>query len=568
MTDSHPNKVVTRFAPSPTGFLHVGGVRTAIYAWAYARKFGADGTFILRIEDTDKEREVEGSIDHIIESLKWLGINWNEGPDIGGPHGPYIQSGRLDSYRKYAHKLIEAGFAYVDTNTTEELEALRKKSEEEKKPFLFRDYRPAHADAKPGSDDAVEWIDEDGKRKPLRLKITDIKTSEWHDLVRGDLSAGPEALDDFILIKSDGYPTYNFAHIIDDLEMGATHIFRADEFISSVPKFLALYDALQKSGVEITRPAFAILPPIMGPDGKKKLSKRDGAKDILDYRNEGYLPEAIVNFLAFIGWNPGDDREIFTPEELIKAFDISHVQAAGAKLNEEKLLWTNKEHLNRLSATEWEEKFLSYIKGSASMLAEFTNHGIDEEKINSPIFKAVMHDVLRERLNYFGEVKTMLENGELDYFFFPPLDNPNDDGASNMRAGALTPDEDLIKKTLICPEKMWKNGTGEKIEVNNESTAAILRQVIEILEKHADASNADTGNNADDSTQSQTGNWSKEKIKEILWPFAEHEGRGVVLWPMRVALSGKDKSPDPFVLASILGFTETISRLKQAVEIL
>ena len=285
------NKVVTRFAPSPTGFMHVGGVRTALFAWAFARK--NQGTFILRIEDTDKAREVEGSIQQIIDSLKWVGITWDEGVDIGGPCAPYKQSERLDSYKKYAQTLVDKGLAYADPYTKEELDAFRKQAETEKRAFLYREHRPKNPPAWDGT-------------KPLRLKIPEIKSWEWNDLVRGDLKAGPEALDDFILIKSDGYPTYNFAHIIDDLEMGVTHIFRADEFIASVPNYLSLYEAL---GIE--RPQFATLPPILGNEGNKKLGKRDGAKSILDYKSDGYLASAMMNFLAFIGWNPGTEKEIF-----------------------------------------------------------------------------------------------------------------------------------------------------------------------------------------------------------------------------------------------------------------
>ena len=258
-------KVVTRFAPSPTGFMHVGGVRTALYAYLWAKK--NKGTFILRIEDTDKEREVEGSIAHIIESLKWLGIDWDQGPEIGGPHAPYLQSERLGIYKKYAEILINKGFAYPDPYTEEEVNQFRERAELAKKPFLFREHRP-------------ETFDVWDEKKPLRFKVPEIKSYKWNDLVYGDLSAGPEALDDFILIKSDGYPTYNFAHIVDDIEMGISHVMRGQEFISSVPKFLSLYEAL---GIE--PPLFATLPPIMGSDGNKKLSKRDGAKDILEYKN-------------------------------------------------------------------------------------------------------------------------------------------------------------------------------------------------------------------------------------------------------------------------------------------
>lgn len=377
--------VVTRFAPSPTGFMHVGGIRTALYAWLYARK--NNGTMILRIEDTDKEREVSGSIDHIIESLKWLGITWDEGPDIGGPNAPYLQSQRLDSYKKYAKILVEKGLAYADPYTEEELDNFRKKAEEEKIPFLFRDHRPENPPVWDGS-------------QPLRLKIINIEKIKWLDLVRGELEAGPEALDDFILIKSDGYPTYNFAHIIDDFEMGVTHIFRADEFISSTPKFLALYEAL-----EIKRPEFVTLPPIMGPDGKKKLGKRDGAKDILDYRKDGYLPEAVVNFLALVGWNPGGEKEIFTIGEIIELFEIEKIHTGGAKFNEEKLLWTNREFIKNIS----NEVFLKEIK----------NRNPDKNLELNNIENVV--EIVRERISIWSDIDLMWQNGELQFFFVGPV---------------------------------------------------------------------------------------------------------------------------------------------------
>ncbi|MEZ4195556.1 MAG: glutamate--tRNA ligase [Candidatus Paceibacterota bacterium] len=308
--------VVTRFAPSPTGFMHIGGVRTALFAYLFARKH--NGKFILRIEDTDKDREVAGSIDHIQESLTWLGINWDFGPNNPGEFGSCIQSERLPVYLKYAKELEAKGLAYADPYTPEEVSAFREQAKVENRPFLFRDHRP---------ETFLPW---DGTR-PLRLKVPEIKRYTWQDATRGELSAGEEMLDDFILIKSDGYPTYNLAHIIDDHEMGVTHIMRADEFISSMPKFLSLYDALG-----FTYPTFVTLPPILRDDRTKKLGKRDGAKDILEYRAEGFLPEAMVNFLALIGWNPGTDQEIFSMSELIEAFDISKIQRAGGAFNEEK----------------------------------------------------------------------------------------------------------------------------------------------------------------------------------------------------------------------------------------
>ncbi len=565
MTQHHSHKrpagqVVTRFAPSPTGYMHVGGVRTALFAWLFARKHGDKGTFILRSEDTDKEREVEGSIDHIIESLGWLGIEWNEGPDTGGDYGPYTQSQRLDTYKHYAQILIEKGLAYADPYTQAELEAFRKKAEEEKRPFLYRDHRPDVAQLSP-------WIDEDGKRTPLRLRIPDemiaAGTVRWNDLVRGELSAGPESLDDFILIKSDGYPTYNFAHIIDDLLMGVTHITRADEFISSTPKFLALYDALGIVGD--ARPQIASLPPVMSPDGKKKLGKRDGAKDILDYRADGYLPEAMMNFMAFIGWNPGGEKEIMTAEEIMEAFDFAKVQSAGGKFNEEKLVWTNREYLVRMPNEEWLKRFYEWLDAaySAEIKKAFADRGIDDARIESDDFKNILTTVARERISYFGEIKAMLDNGEFDYFFSAPLDNPEADGVAT---------ESTFKTLIICPEKMWKNGAGEKITVDAASTAAILNQVGEILDKKVSddsagaESVADTGNSGNGGGNSA--GWTKESIKEALWPFAEHEGRGIVLWPLRVALSGAERSPDPFILASILGKKETLDRVRAAILVL
>jgi len=485
-------KIVTRFAPSPTGFMHIGGVRTALFAWAYARK--NNGTFILRIEDTDKEREVEGSIKHIIESLKWLGINWDEGPDIGGPNAPYLQSERLESYKKYANILIEKGLAYADPYTKEELESFHKQSEDAKKPYLYRDYRP---------ENPPKW---DGTQA-LRLKVTDIKQSFWHDEVRGDLSAGVEALDDIILIKSDGYPTYNFAHIIDDLEMGVTHIMRADEFISSTPKFLSIYEAL-----EIQHPIFVTLPPIMSDDGKKKLGKRDGAKDVMEYKSEGYLPEAMVNFLAFIGWNPGDEREIVTPEELVQIFDISKIHHSGGRFNEEKLQWINREYLKRLSYEEQEEYITKFIPESIKQLSGFTSTMIHN-----------ITPIIMERISVGKDVITMAEMGELNYFFEQPT---------------LNKDDLFFKSSKIKQENKY------------EVLAGYLTHLISLIESMSDM------------------DFTKETVKETIWAYAEEVGKGDILWPMRYALSGLDKSPDPFLLSEVLQKEETLSRLNKAILIL
>ena len=472
--------VVTRFAPSPTGFMHVGGVRTAIFAWLFARKHS--GTFILRIEDTDREREVAGSIEHIIESLRWLGVTWDEGPDIGGPHGPYLQSQRLPSYQKYARMLIEKGFAYPDPYTAEELGAFRKQAEEEKRPYLYRKHRP---------EKMGEW---DGT-KPLRFRVPEIKRYEWHDMVRGELSAGEEALDDFILIKSDGYPTYNFAHIIDDLEMGVTHIMRGEEFISSTPKFLALYDALG-----ITRPAIATMPVILAEGGKKKLSKRDGAKDILEYRAEGYLPEALLNFLALLGWHPEDEREIMDIAELIQAFDVERLQKGGATFDETKLRWMNHEHLRRIS----DDDFL----GRLTVL-------MDERGERMPEYTARALPLLRERAQTLGEAAAALTSGEFSFF------------------ESAEPTQELLLRGAQADA-----GTAKK------HLEAVSRMLARIPDEH----------------------FTAEKIKEVVFPYATGEGRSAVLWPLRVALSGREKSPDPFTLSALIGREEALKRIASAQE--
>lgn len=491
MEEKNKKEIVTRFAPSPTGFLHIGGVRTAIYAWLWARK--NNGKFILRIEDTDKEREVSGSIDHIIKSLKWVRLDWDYGPDKEGPAGSYIQSKRLDIYKKYADQLVAKGLAYADPYTEEELESFRKKSEEEKKPFLYRNHRPENPPVWDGT-------------KPLRLKITNIKNSEWCDVTRGNLKAGAEALDDFILIKSDGYPTYNFAHIIDDYEMGVTHIMRADEFIASTPKFLALYEAL---GIE--RPEFVTLPPILGKDGKKKLGKRDGAKDFLEYSKDGYLPEAMLNFLAFIGWNPGDNREIMTKEEIISAFDVKQIQISGGMFNEEKLDWINHEHLKKMSDKEQQNYVISFIPERIKNLA-----GYNEEIVRK------ITPIIMERIKKGIDMNIMSENKDLDYYFVRP---------------------DYERDSLFFKSS--------KIEGDKYTTLAqYLEKVIEILQTINDDE------------------FNKEKVKEIIWPYAEEVGRGDILWPLRYSLSGMDKSPDPFCLSEILGKEETINRLNISISLL
>lgn len=341
--------VRTRFAPSPTGFLHVGGVRTALFAWLVAR--AGNGQFILRIEDTDKVREVEGSADHLIKSLKALGITYDEGPDIGGPYAPYIQSKRLDTYKPWAQKLIDSGRAYADPYTPDEMQTFRDQARANKKAFLYRDHRPENPPAWDGT-------------MPLRFK-SEPKSYEWHDAVMGDLHTGPEVIDDIILIKSDGFPTYNFAHIIDDAEMKISHIIRGQEFISSMPNYLNIYEAL-----DLAFPIFATMPHILGESGNKKLGKRDGAKDVLDYLRDGYLPETMINFIASLGWNDGTEQEIFNRHELVEKFSLDRVQRSGARFDEQRLLWMNGQHIRLLSVDDLYSRVADFWPESAKNATE------------------------------------------------------------------------------------------------------------------------------------------------------------------------------------------------------
>jgi len=325
----------TRFAPSPTGFLHVGNIRTGLFAYLVARH--ENGQFILRLEDTDKKREVEGSADHLLKCLEILGIRYDEGIVIGGPYGPYKQSDRLEIYKQWAQKLIDSGRAYADPYTPEELQNFRELAKAEKRPFLYRNHRPENPPVWDGT-------------QPLRLKSEPVAYT-WHDEVMGELSTGPEVIDDIILMKSDGYPTYNFAHIVDDAEMKITHIIRGQEFISSQPNYLNIYEAL---GLE--RPTFATMPHILAATGGKKLGKRDGAKDVLDYIRDGILPEALTNFIASLGWNDGTEQEIFSLDELVQKFTLDRVQRSGARFDEQRLLWMNGQWIRRLSLDDLYER--------------------------------------------------------------------------------------------------------------------------------------------------------------------------------------------------------------------
>lgn len=449
------NKLVrTRFAPSPTGFLHVGGIRTALFAWLVARQ--NSGEFILRIEDTDKNREVAESSKQIIDSLQALGLDYDEGPDKNGQFGPYLQSERLDIYHRWANKLIEQGRAYADPYTPSEVQAFREQAQKAKQPFLYRNHRPENPPV---------W---DGKT-PLRFK-SEPKSYQWHDEVMGDLSTGPEVIDDFILIKSDGYPTYNFAHIVDDSEMHITHVIRGQEFIASQPNYLNLYEALN---LEI--PKLAHLPHIMNEQGNKKLSKRDGAKDVLTYINEGYLPEALRSFIATLGWNDGTTQEVFTTKELIEKFSLDQVGKSGAHFDEKRLSWVNGHFIRALDISDLYTRCQDFWPKSAQSYDK--------------TYKMRVLELVQERLKFLSELP------ELTSFFFEEP-TPNIELIKNnkqLKKYSLHELKELLKiaqKSLeasdFTPEDLQLK-LNQLLEVSNQKPA-VLFSIIRLATTWASAS--------------------------------------------------------------------------------
>lgn len=407
------SKVVTRFAPSPTGYIHVGSIRTALFAWLLARQ--NNGQFILRLEDTDQSREVKGADEHIIKSIKILGLNYDQGPDIGGPHSPYRQSERLDIYNNWADRLIEAGRAYADPYSKEEIDSFRQQAIKNKQAFLYRNHRPKNP---------PKW---DGTTA-LRFK-SDPKKYTRNDAVMGPLTTGPEVIDDFILIKSDGFPTYNFCHIVDDAEMGITHIIRGQEFLSSMPNYLNLYEAL---GIE--PPIIASVPHIMNENGNKKLGKRDGAKDVLEYIRDGYLVEAMVNFIATLGWNDGTEQEIYSIAELIEKFSLEKVQKSGARFDEKRLLWTNGQWIRSLDVEDLYKRCVDFWPKSAD------NYDKD--------YKIRVLKLAQERM------KTLVDLPMLTNFFF---------------------DKPTVNTNLVSNNKQLK-------KLNNAEIANLINQTISKLQ--------------------------------------------------------------------------------------
>jgi glutamyl-tRNA synthetase len=477
-------KVRTRFAPSPTGFVHVGGIRTALFAWLLARQ--NDGQFVLRLEDTDKKREVAGAEEHIEKSLKILGLDYNEGPDVGGPFAPYRQTERLDTYKKWAQKLVETGRAYADPFNPEQLQNLRQEAQAARRPFLYRDHRPQNPPAWDGS-------------QPLRFK-SQPKAYEWHDEVMGDLRTGPEVVDDFILIKSDGYPTYNFAHIIDDLEMEISHVIRGQEFLASTPNYLNLYEALS-----IDRPRLATMPHILAPAGNKKLSKRDGAKDVLDYVKDGYLPESLISFIATLGWNDGTEQEVFTKDELISKFGLDRVQRSGARFDEKRLQWVNGHFIRGLPPEELYKRTGDFWPAGADTASE--DHKRD------------ILALVQERLKYLGELPMLTK------FFF---DEPSGPDISELFDN---PVDKQLKKA------------------DRQVVAEMLGQARDTLAE-SDFSEADLA----------------DRMNSLLQKLDTKPG--ILFAAIRIAVTGASASPQLFGTLRVLGKQVSLGRIDKALAIL
>ncbi len=379
-------KAITRFAPSPTGYIHIGNIRAAIYPYLVAKQTGGD--FILRIEDTDQTRFVDGATELIEDTLKWLGLDWDEGPIVGGNHGPYFQTERKSIYHEWAQKLIDSGRAYADPTSTETINEYRESDSKNKIPYLYRNHRP---------DTNLEWHE----GIPLRFK-SEPKPYAYHDEVYGDLSVSPEIQDDIILIKADGLPTYNFAHIVDDAMMGVTHVMRGQEYLSSMGNYLALYEAL-----DVTRPIFAHMPHILGPSGNKKLSKRDGAKSVDDYRKIGVLPETVLNYLTMLGWNEGNgvETEVYTKADLIEKFSLNHIQKSGARFDENKLFWLNGMWIRKIFEEQGAEALYNYT-------VEFWP---ESAKSASKEYQLKVLSIIYDRLKILSDLNTMT-----NYFFADP----------------------------------------------------------------------------------------------------------------------------------------------------
>lgn len=474
-----------RFAPSPTGYLHVGGLRTALYNYLFAKK--NNGTFVLRIEDTDRNRYVEGAVENLIKALNWAGLQFDEGPGIGGNFNPYFQSERLDFYKKYSDELLLKGKAYYCFCTPERLQTLREEQEKQKLPQSKYDKHCLHL-----SKEEIEKNLSSGIPKVVRLNVEPDQVIKFDDVIRGHVEFESNNIDDQVLIKSDGYPTYHLANVVDDHLMKITHVIRGEEWLSSTPKHVLLYDAF---GWE--RPVFAHLPLLLNPD-RSKLSKRQGDVAVEDYRDKGYLKEALVNFVALLGWNAGDDREFYYLDELVEKFSLDRVNKSGAVFDLQKLNWLNAEHLRKLP----DDRLLQMLRTEIS----FSPY---RDKSFSNDYLLLIIAAMKARVSF---IKDFIDN--CTYFYESP--------------------SEYEQKSI---EKNWKPET--------PSHLIRLSEEFDRLE-----------------------NPSKEDYERILTEVAEQlgAGKGKLIHPLRLAVSGQSTGPGLFDLLYILGTNEVITRINTALE--
>tara|TARA_R110000764_G_scaffold6652_5_gene24766 strand:+ start:957 stop:2468 length:1512 start_codon:yes stop_codon:yes gene_type:complete len=500
-------KVRVRFAPSPTGPLHIGGVRTALFNYLFAKKHKGD--FILRIEDTDQTRYVQGAEQYIIDSLNWCNIPYDEGPGKDGGYGPYRQSDRKELYKKYADILIDKGHAYYAFDTSENLDFHRKDHEEKGKTFIYN----YHNRLKLSNSLSLSTEETNAKLKAgeefvIRFKTPQDTELHLNDIIRGDIKIDTNTLDDKVLFKSDGMPTYHLANIVDDHLMEITHVIRGEEWLPSLALHQQLYNAF---GWEA--PKFAHLPLIMKPVGKGKLSKRDGEKmgfpvfpltwnDSIGYREEGYFPEAVTNFLALLGWNPGTEQEIFTLEELISAFSLERVNKSGARFDPDKTKWYNQHYMQTHDNTDLANAFMLNLKNKELDLPK--------DKNNADYIKQVV-SLIKERATF---VKDFWELGS--YFFLAPSEY----------------DEKAVKK-------QWK-----------EDTAAIMTQLLSLLEGTEDFGS--------ENLETQVKQWISENELSF----------GKVMPPLRLVIVGEMKGPHIFDIMALIGKTDSINRIKTAITVL
>ena len=471
--------VRTRFAPSPTGYMHLGNLRSALYTYLYAKANG--GKFILRIEDTDQSRYVPGAVDVIYRTLKSIGMQWDEGPDIGGDYGPYVQSERKSLYLPYAQELVKKGKAYYCFCTEEELSARREEAAKRGETFKY-DKHCLHL-----SPEEVQRRLDAGEPYVIRQNVPESGEASFDDAIYGHIAVDCSDLDDMILIKADGMPTYNFANVIDDHTMGITHVMRGNEYLASTPKYNLLYEAF---GWE--KPVYIHLSQIM-KDAHRKLSKRYGDAYYEDFLAKGYLKEAVLNYVALLGWNPGDEREFFTLPELVKAFSIEGLSKSPAIFDNDKLNWMNGEYIRRLSP----EDFTAH----ARRFYEAAGIGHMDESI--------LCRILQQRLQYFGEIPAMVD-------FLTEL-----------------PDYDV------------ELFTNKKSKTNPEVAREVLDMVIPLLDSLP--------------------NWAESTVHDALMNLAAEKGlkNGTLLWPVRIALAGKQVTPGGAIeIALLLGREESMKRLR------